>query len=106
METRTYSTNKYWKKIHNFPVTNLLTFWNVSDTITDKFNRTGGKIKVLVKCPECELQVSDKALTCPHCGMPLKSQKTIRKKTARKHIRLPNGFGSITNPLGNRKKSV
>lgn len=96
METRTYSTNKYWKKIHNFPVTNLLTFWNVSDTITGKFNRTGGKIKVLVKCPECELQVSDKALTCPHCGMPLKSQKTIRKKTARKHIRLPNGFGSIT----------
>ena len=51
---------------------------------------------MLVKCPECELQVSDKALTCPHCGMPLKSQKTIRKKTARKHIRLPNGGASIT----------
>ncbi|MEQ2827819.1 MAG: zinc-ribbon domain-containing protein [Anaerobutyricum hallii] len=25
----------------------------------------------LIKCPECELQVSDKALSCPHCGFPL-----------------------------------
>ena len=27
---------------------------------------------MLIKCPECKLQVSDKAITCPHCGYPLK----------------------------------
>lgn len=25
----------------------------------------------LIKCPECQLQVSDKALSCPHCGYPI-----------------------------------
>ena len=29
---------------------------------------------MLTKCPECDLQVSDKAYTCPHCGYPLKYQ--------------------------------
>lgn len=54
---------------------------------------------MLIQCPECELQVSDKAVTCPHCGYPLKtfSEKSspgkIRK---RKYQRLPNGFGQIT----------
>ena len=28
----------------------------------------------LIQCPECELQVSDKALSCPHCGYPLKEK--------------------------------
>ena len=52
---------------------------------------------MLCKCPECELQVSDKALTCPHCGFPLKPSviKAQQRKT-KKHMRLPNGFGSIT----------
>lgn len=27
----------------------------------------------LVQCPECGATVSDQALACPHCGMPLKS---------------------------------
>lgn len=50
---------------------------------------------MLTKCPECELQVSDKAVTCPHCGYPLKS---ISKKSTRgkSRLRLPNGFGQIT----------
>lgn len=50
----------------------------------------------LIKCPECELQVSDKALSCPHCGYPLQDnqQKNTRKSSRR--MRLPNGFGSIT----------
>lgn len=54
---------------------------------------------MLIQCPECELQVSDKALTCPHCGYPLKtiSEKTPpRKNRTRKYKRLPNGFGQIT----------
>ncbi len=50
----------------------------------------------LIKCPECDLQVSDKALSCPHCGYPMTSapRKKYTKQTKRK--RLPNGFGSIT----------
>ena len=52
----------------------------------------------LIKCPECELQVSDKALSCPHCGYPMKkeSEKKSREKSKTKRMRLPNGFGSIT----------
>lgn len=53
---------------------------------------------MLIKCPECELQASDKAITCPHCGYPFQKdmaiQKPIRKSNRRK--RLPNGFGQIT----------
>lgn len=26
----------------------------------------------LIKCPECEREISDQAPTCPHCGVPLK----------------------------------
>lgn len=51
----------------------------------------------LIKCPECELQVSDKAIGCPHCGYPLKDQgkQKTRGKGKPKRKRLPNGFGSI-----------
>lgn len=34
---------------------------------------------MLLNCPECQLQVSDKATTCPHCGYPLQSVYTERK---------------------------
>lgn len=56
---------------------------------------------MLIQCPECELQISDKAISCPHCGYPLKNNnnntntvKTRRNVTKRR--RLPNGFGRIT----------
>lgn len=26
----------------------------------------------LMKCPECEREISDKAYSCPHCGFPMK----------------------------------
>lgn len=61
----------------------------------------------LIKCPECELQISDKALSCPHCGYPMKKSTTISKgrgKAKTKQRRLPNGFGSITKLSGNRRK--
>ena len=56
----------------------------------------------LIKCPECDLQVSDKALSCPHCGYPLKSTllSTAKPKRSPKRRRLPNGFGSITEIKG------
>lgn len=53
----------------------------------------------LIKCPECELQVSDKAISCPHCGYPINNIDSIPKgkgKAKPKRRRLPNGFGSIT----------
>lgn len=49
---------------------------------------------MLLKCPECGLQVSDKAYTCPHCGYPMVPTK--QRKPYGQHRRLPNGFGRIT----------
>lgn len=59
---------------------------------------------MLIKCPECNLQVSDKALACPHCGYPLKPEikKAKIKKTKRR--RLPNGFGQISEIKGRALK--
>lgn len=53
---------------------------------------------MLIKCPECELQVSDKAIACPHCGYPMKSDtKSLKtRKRNNKRRRLPNGFGQIS----------
>lgn len=52
---------------------------------------------MLTKCPECELQVSDKAATCPHCGYPLQPTSKPRKtRKSNKRRRLPNGFGQIS----------
>lgn len=50
---------------------------------------------MLIKCSECELQVSSKALACPHCGNPI-NDSTITVKKYNKRKRLPNGFGQIT----------
>lgn len=50
---------------------------------------------MLINCPECELQVSDKAIACPHCGYPLKTTAYKPRKSS-KRKRLPNGFGQIT----------
>lgn len=56
----------------------------------------------LIKCPECELQVSDKAIACPHCGYPMKSSMDTKQRgrSRNKRMRLPNGFGSITELKG------
>jgi integrase len=52
---------------------------------------------MLIKCSECELHISDKALSCPHCGCPLKPDPKPRKShTSNKRKRLPNGFGQIS----------
>ena len=55
---------------------------------------------MLSKCPECGLQISDKAYVCPHCGCPLKGDSPrpyVRKK---QRMRLPNGFGQISEIKG------
>lgn len=62
-------------------------------------------IMALIKCPECELQVSDRALSCPHCGYPMQgtSPKQYRKPNKRK--RLPNGFGTISEMKGHNLRN-
>lgn len=55
---------------------------------------------MLIKCPECELQVSDKAYTCPHCGFPMKSDTKPKQSRSNKRRRLPNGFGQISEIKG------
>lgn len=58
---------------------------------------------MLIKCPECSLQISDKAYSCPHCGLPMKpgSRKHIRSN---RKMKLPNGFGQISFIKGNLRK--
>ena len=34
----------------------------------------------LINCPECNRQISDKAITCPHCGFPLAHNKLNNAK--------------------------
>ena len=61
-----------------------------------------GLVIMLTKCPECELQVSDKAISCPHCGYPLNTnviQKNSRRNITKRR-RLPNGFGQISEIKG------
>lgn len=52
---------------------------------------------MLIKCSECELQVSDKAVSCPHCGLVLRQNAYKRPpRKTNKHKKLPNGFGQIS----------
>lgn len=55
----------------------------------------------MIKCPECGLQVSDKATFCPHCGYPTRPQeKAQKRRSSSKRKRLPNGFGQISEIRG------
>lgn len=64
---------------------------------------------MLIKCPECNNDISDKAVACPRCGFPLQSNisaptpKQAKPRQPRKFRRLPNGFGSIKHLSGNRR---
>lgn len=51
---------------------------------------------MITTCPECTLPVSDKALSCPHCGYPLKQTEVQRSRQRKRRMRLPNGFGQIS----------
>lgn len=72
---------------------------------------------MLIKCPECNNDVSDKAVFCPRCGYPINSTSAIKKsnrgenakpqthsRTKKKHKKLPNGYGCIKFMGKNRNK--
>lgn len=60
---------------------------------------------MLFNCPECELQVSDKALTCPHCGYPFIKASPGSTQKRKKKKRLPNGFGQISEMKGHNLRN-
>lgn len=55
---------------------------------------------MLITCPECALQISSKAIMCPHCGYPLEPEKIRTRSRPSKRKRLPNGFGRISEIKG------
>lgn len=59
----------------------------------------------LLKCPECTHDVSDKALTCPHCGYPMNTPSSTKPRIRNgKPTKLPNGYGTIYKMSGKRSK--
>lgn len=67
---------------------------------------------MLILCPECESRISDKAISCPHCGLPMKQinsaheemnpLKKASTRSKRHRRKLPNGYGSIQKLSGRR----
>lgn len=52
----------------------------------------------LTTCPECGLQISDKAITCPHCGYPLEAdihQIIDKELPAQMKYKLKNMFDKM-----------
>ena len=56
---------------------------------------------MLIECIECRLPVSDMAVSCPHCGYPMKQCRQAKEAAPKKkRMRLPNGFGQISEIKG------
>lgn len=58
---------------------------------------------MLINCPECKANISDKAPACPHCGFPVGASGSAPRRSRRnsnRRRRLPNGFGQITEIKG------
>jgi hypothetical protein len=43
----------------------------------------------LIKCPECEREVSDQAMACPHCGYPIRGGYGYEYRSERQLFGLP-----------------
>lgn len=48
----------------------------------------------LVKCPECGKEISDKAISCPGCGVPNKKTETNRYQLSVPHYEYKSTSGS------------
>lgn len=42
---------------------------------------------MLIKCNECGKEISDKAMTCPHCGVPINQQNIVAEQRQREVIK-------------------
>lgn len=40
----------------------------------------------IIKCPECQHDVSDQAVSCPNCGYPIADKMAEQKKSSRAHV--------------------
>lgn len=58
----------------------------------------------LIQCPECNHDVSDKAVSCPNCGFPLNTPSRTKPRIRNgKPLKMPNGFGTIYKLPGKRR---
>ena len=58
----------------------------------------------LIKCPECNHDISDKATACPHCGYPMNTPTSTKPRVRNgKPTKLPNGFGCVYKLPGKRR---
>ena len=53
-----------------------------SEIITDKNN----KDMALIKCPECDKEISDRAARCPKCGIPMEKIQSLQQRSAMNEI--------------------
>lgn len=56
----------------------------------------------LISCPECNKQISDKAVSCPHCGYPMISSnfnKGIDDNHTNYNVILQSAFGNKMNAI-------
>lgn len=58
---------------------------------------------MLIQCPECNKEISNKATACPNCGFPISESANRQRRKSNRRKRLPNGFGQITEIKGLRK---
>ena len=58
----------------------------------------------IVLCPECQKEISEKAVTCPHCGYPLKpsapNHSSVQAPVVQKRKIPGRGFGITSMVLG------
>lgn len=54
----------------------------------------------LITCPECGKEISDKATTCPNCGMPLVAETSEEAPTTVSKENIP-----VTPPSGIQKRT-
>ena len=61
---------------------------------------------MLIKCPECNREISSAAACCPGCGYPINTPPKPKKQSKKKGggSKLPNGYGSVYKLSGNRRK--
>lgn len=63
----------------------------------------------IIRCPECEKEISDKAISCPHCGFPLREtagqdNSSTNIETVKTAFPLASITKTLTNEFSKNKK--